>query len=129
MFYPPTTGRSAFPRDYFGDAFVSMHGSWNRSLRTGYKLVRVRMKAGVPTGEYEDFLTGFIVDDESVWGRPVDTVQLADGSILMSDDANHQIFRISYSGIQSGLTTPEGSQWKSLVRAAQYALSEALPIH
>ena len=97
-FYVANAGRSAFPADYFGDAIVAMHGSWNRSLRTGYKLVRVRMKNGDPTGEYDDFLTGFVVDDESVWGRPVDITQLADGSLLMSEDGNNQIYRISYSG-------------------------------
>ena len=96
-FYVASRGKSAFPAQYEGDAFAAFHGSWNRSLRTGYKLVRVRMKDGVPTGDYEDFLTGFIVDDGSVWGRPVATVELADGSLLMSDDGANVIYRISYS--------------------------------
>ncbi len=96
-FYAANSGKSAFPTSYVGDAFVAFHGSWNRSLRTGYKLVRVRMMHGEPTGEYEDFLTGFIVDDRSVWGRPVATMQLADGSLLMSEDGNNVIYRISYA--------------------------------
>jgi glucose/arabinose dehydrogenase/cytochrome c2 len=96
-FYAAGNGKSAFPQDYAGDAIVAFHGSWNRSLRTGYKLVRVRMKGGEPTGEYEDFLTGFIIDDTSVWGRPVATVQLADGSLLLSEDGNNVIYRISYA--------------------------------
>jgi glucose/arabinose dehydrogenase/cytochrome c2 len=96
-FYTSNSGRSAFPADYVGDAIVGFHGSWNRSLRTGYKLVRVHMKNGEPVGDYEDFLTGFIVDDASVWGRPVATLQLADGSLLMSEDGNNVIYRISYS--------------------------------
>jgi glucose/arabinose dehydrogenase/cytochrome c2 len=96
-FYVGSSGKSAFPQTYVGDAFVALHGSWNRSLRTGYKLVRVHMKNGEPTGEYEDFLTGFIVDDTSVWGRPVATVQLADGSLLLSEDGNNVIYRISYA--------------------------------
>jgi glucose/arabinose dehydrogenase/cytochrome c2 len=96
-FYAAAAGKSAFPQSYVGDAFVALHGSWNRSLRTGYKLVRVRMKNGEPTGEYEDFLTGFIVNDTSVWGRPVATVQLADGSLLLSEDGNNVIYRISYA--------------------------------
>jgi glucose/arabinose dehydrogenase/cytochrome c2 len=96
-FYTATSGKSAFPADYVGDAIVGFHGSWNRSLRTGYKLVRVHMKNGEPVGDYEDFLTGFIVDDSSVWGRPVATLQLADGSLLMSEDGNNVIYRISYS--------------------------------
>lgn len=97
MFYTPSTGSSAFPPEFAGDAIVALHGSWNRSLRTGYKLVRVHMKNGEPVGDYEDFLTGFIVDNDSVWGRPVSTVQLKDGSLLMSDDGGNVIFRISYA--------------------------------
>ena len=96
-FYTAGGGKSAFPADYVGDAIVGFHGSWNRSLRTGYKLVRVHMKNGEPVGDYEDFLTGFVVDDSSVWGRPVATLQLADGSLLMSEDGNNVIYRISYN--------------------------------
>jgi glucose/arabinose dehydrogenase/cytochrome c2 len=96
-FYQANSGKSAFPADFVGDAIVGFHGSWNRSLRTGYKLVRVHMKNGEPTGDYEDFLTGFVVDDSSVWGRPVATLQLADGSLLMSEDGGNVIYRISYT--------------------------------
>jgi glucose/arabinose dehydrogenase/cytochrome c2 len=96
-FYRASTGKSAFPASYVGDAFVAFHGSWNRSLRTGYKLVRVHMKDDQPTGDYEDFLTGFIVDNGHVWGRPVATTQLKDGSLLLSDDGANAIYRISYA--------------------------------
>jgi glucose/arabinose dehydrogenase len=95
-FYEASRGKSAFPAAFVGDAFVGFHGSWNRSLRTGYKLVRVHMKNGEPTGDYEDFLTGFVVDDAHVWGRPVATTELQDGSLLMSEDGGNNIFRISY---------------------------------
>jgi glucose/arabinose dehydrogenase/cytochrome c2 len=95
-FYSASAGKYAFPAAYAGDAFVAFHGSWNRSLRTGYKLVRVHMKNGEPTGDYEDFLTGFVVDDGNVWGRPVATLQLEDGSLLMSEDGGNVIYRISY---------------------------------
>ncbi|HEX3912925.1 MAG TPA: PQQ-dependent sugar dehydrogenase [Steroidobacteraceae bacterium] len=95
-FYAASSGKAAFPAAYAGDAIVGFHGSWNRSLRTGYKLVRVHMKNGEPTGDYEDFLTGFVVDDAHVWGRPVATAELADGSLLMSEDGNNVIFRISH---------------------------------
>ncbi len=95
-FYVATTGSSAFPAQYVGDAFAVFHGSWNRSVRTGHKVVRVRMNHGVPTGEYEDFVTGFIVDDGSAWARPVATMELADGSLLLSDDGANLIYRISY---------------------------------
>jgi glucose/arabinose dehydrogenase/cytochrome c2 len=96
-FYGASAGPSAFPAAYVGDAFVAFHGSWNRSLRTGYKLVRVHMKNGEPTGDYEDFLTGFVVDDAHVWGRPVATAELNDGSLLMSEDGSNVIFRIWYA--------------------------------
>jgi glucose/arabinose dehydrogenase len=55
------------------------------------------MNNGIPTGEYEDFLTGFIVSDETAWGRPADIAQLSDGSLLMSDDGGNMIYRISYT--------------------------------
>ena len=96
-FYEAGNGKSAFPAAFVGDAIVGFHGSWNRSLRTGYKLVRVHMKNGEPTGDYEDFLTGFVVDDSHVWGRPVATAELKDGSLLMSEDGGNVIYRISYS--------------------------------
>jgi glucose/arabinose dehydrogenase/cytochrome c2 len=96
-FYKASRGKSAFPSAFVGDAFVGLHGSWNRSLRTGYKLVRVHMKNGEPTGDYEDFVTGFVVDDGHVWGRPVATTELKDGSLLMSEDGGNVIFRISYA--------------------------------
>jgi len=71
----------AFPADYKGDAFVAMHGSWNRDHRTGYKVVRLLFdKSGKPTGAYQDFMTGFVLDDQSVWGRPVD-VAVANGFV------------------------------------------------
>jgi glucose/arabinose dehydrogenase len=96
-FYTATSGASAFPKEYVGDAFAVLHGSWNREFRTGHKVVRVRMKNNVPTGEYQDFLTGFIVDDGNAWGRPVAAEVLKDGSMLVSEDGNNIIYRISYS--------------------------------
>jgi glucose/arabinose dehydrogenase len=85
-----------FPAEFKGDAFVALHGSWNRAKRTGYKVVRLKFKDGRPTGEYQDFLTGFVVDETHVWGRPVDVVVAPDGSLLVSEDANGAIYRISY---------------------------------
>jgi glucose/arabinose dehydrogenase/cytochrome c2 len=97
VFYTATSGSSAFPKEYVGDGFAVMHGSWNRSFRTGHKIVRVRMKHGVPTGEYDDFLVGFIADDGDAWGRPVGATVASDGSLLMSDDGSNLIYRISYA--------------------------------
>jgi glucose/arabinose dehydrogenase len=98
MFY---TG-DAFPAEYKGHAFAAEHGSWNRATRTGYKIIRVPVKDGVPTGEYEDFVTGFVVNDASVWGRPVGVAQAKDGSLLFSEDGNGTIWRVSYSRRASG---------------------------
>jgi hypothetical protein len=84
-----------FPAAYFGDAFAAFHGSWNRAERTGYKVVRVRFKDGHPTGEYEDFLTGFVVDADRVWGRPVGVAVAHDGALLVSEDANGTLWRVS----------------------------------
>jgi glucose/arabinose dehydrogenase/cytochrome c2 len=97
-FYDAKSGSSAFPAEYRGDAFVTLHGSWNRGFRTGHKVVRLRLKNGVPTNQYEDFLTGFIVDNNSAWARPGGVVVAKDGSLLLSDDGNHFIWRISYEG-------------------------------
>ncbi|MBR0824504.1 sorbosone dehydrogenase family protein [Bradyrhizobium manausense] len=84
-----------FPAEYRGDAFAAEHGSWNRSKRTGYKVIRVRMKDGKPTGEYEDFVTGFVVNDTEVWGRPVGVAVAKDGALLISEDGNGTIWRVS----------------------------------
>jgi glucose/arabinose dehydrogenase len=88
---------SQFPADYRGDLLVAFHGSWNRSEPTGYKLVRIRMRDGRPTGEVEDFVTGWL-DEVPAWGRPVDVRVGSDGSLYLSDDKTGQIYRISYTG-------------------------------
>jgi glucose/arabinose dehydrogenase len=90
-----------FPAEYKGDAFVALHGSWNSGKPTGYKVVRVKFKDGKPTGGYENFLTGFHIDDTSpaqVWGRPVWLAVAKDGSLLVSDDAGKAIWKVSYTG-------------------------------
>jgi glucose/arabinose dehydrogenase/cytochrome c2 len=93
-FYEATTGVAAFPAEYHGDAFAAEHGSWNRNVRTGYKVIRVRVDHGVPTGEYEDFLTGFVVDNRSVWGRPVGVAVAHDGALLVTEDGNGTMWRV-----------------------------------
>jgi glucose/arabinose dehydrogenase len=95
MFY---TG-SQFPADYKNSAFVAFHGSINRSKLSGYNVMRVPFKNGKPSGQAEEFLTGFVArddDEKQAWGRPVGLLQLADGSILLSDDGGMIIWRISY---------------------------------
>jgi glucose/arabinose dehydrogenase len=90
---------SMFPADYRGDAFVAMHGSWNRNERTGYKIVRVRFKDGRPVGGYDDFITGWMRDPRSqeVWGRPVGLLVLPDGSLLVTDDGAKKVWRVTWS--------------------------------
>ncbi|QOZ38085.1 sorbosone dehydrogenase family protein [Bradyrhizobium sp. CCBAU 53421] len=87
---------SSFPPEYRGDAFAAEHGSWNRSKRTGYKIIRIRLKGGAPTGEYEDFVTGFVIADNEVWGRPVGVTMARDGALLVSEDGNGTIWRVSH---------------------------------
>jgi glucose/arabinose dehydrogenase len=89
---------SQFPAEYHFDAFAAQHGSWNRSRRTGYKVVRIPVAKGRATGEYEDFLTGFVTPDGNVWGRPVGVAMARDGSLLVSDDGSGTIWRIVYTG-------------------------------
>jgi glucose/arabinose dehydrogenase len=88
-----------FPEEYRDDLFSSQHGSWNRSVRVGYEVIRVPMHhSGRASGEYEDFVTGFVVDNGHVWGRPVGITVAPDGSLLVSDDGSNSIWRISYTG-------------------------------
>jgi glucose/arabinose dehydrogenase len=86
--------RAAFPAEYRGDMFLALHGSWNRATRTGSKVVRVFMKDGVPTGKYQDFMTGFVVSDKEVWGRPSWVAVQDDGSLLAVDDVTGEIWRV-----------------------------------
>jgi len=90
---------SQFPAEYQGDIFASEHGSWNKSVRAGYELIRIPLhQTGRSNGEYEDFLTGFVLDNGNVWGRPVGVTVAQDGSLLVTDDGSNSIWRISYQG-------------------------------
>lgn len=88
----------AFPKKYRNGAFVVQHGSWNRDVLSGYRVVFVPFEDGKPAGKPEDFLTGFIIepDKDKVRGRPVGAVILPDGSMLITDDTTNHIWRISY---------------------------------
>jgi glucose/arabinose dehydrogenase len=88
-----------FPPAYRGDIFAAEHGSWNRSVRTGYEVIRIlRHHTGSASGEYEDFVTGFVLPNGQVWGRPVGVAVAPDGSLLVSDDASNSIWRVAYVG-------------------------------
>jgi len=87
-----------FPASYRGNIFAAEHGSWNRAKRTGYKVVRVVVENGAPTSEYENFVTGFVIDDSEVWGRPVGVTVDKDGALLVSEDGSGTIWRVSFTG-------------------------------
>ena len=88
---------NAFPKKYQNGAFVVQHGSWNRSTLSGYKVIFIPFNNGKPSGEPEDFLTGFIaeLDNEKVHGRPVGAVVMPDGSLLVTDDVTNTIWKVS----------------------------------
>jgi glucose/arabinose dehydrogenase len=94
LFYEGTQ----FPASFHGWAFAAEHGSWNRDPRGGYEVIAVPIKNNKATGEYEDFLTGFVLPDGKVWGRPVGVVVAKDGSLLVSDDGSNSIWRVTYTG-------------------------------
>jgi glucose/arabinose dehydrogenase len=92
-------GGKQFPAEYQGDIFAGQHGSWNKSARTGYEVIRVPLhQSGKASGDYQDFLTGFVLDNGDVWGRPVAVAVAPDGSLLVSDDGSNSIWRVSYVG-------------------------------
>ena len=87
-----------FPAEYRGDAFLALHGSWNRKQRTGYKVVRIPIRDGKPTGAYEDFIVGWSpADDQPASGDgPWRSFRVSDGSLLVTDDAHNVIWRVTY---------------------------------
>jgi glucose/arabinose dehydrogenase len=87
-----------FPAEYKGDVFAAEHGSWNRQKRAGYEVIRAPLENGKATGEYEDFLTGFVTADGRVWGRPVGVAVAQDGSLFVSDDGSKSIWHVIYTG-------------------------------
>jgi glucose/arabinose dehydrogenase len=87
-----------FPKDYKGDIFAAEHGSWNKAERAGYEVIRVPLKDNKATGEYEDFITGFVTPDGQVWGRPVGVAVAPDGSLMVTDDGSKSIWRVIYTG-------------------------------
>ena len=94
LFYTGTQ----FPEKYRGGMFLAFHGSWNRSVRTGYSVTFIPFKDGRPQSGPQDFLGGWMLgeDQREVWGRPVGLLQLKDGSMLVSDDGGRKIWRVSY---------------------------------
>lgn len=90
---------ASFPSEYRGDIFLSAHGSWNKSVRVGYEVMRApRHGSATADGSYEDFLTGFVLPNGDVWGRPVGVAVASDGALLVSDDGSNSIWRVSWVG-------------------------------
>ncbi len=91
-----------FPDDYRGDAFIALRGSWNREHPVAYKVARVQFEDGKPGG-FEDFLSGFLINDGAAYfGRPAGVAVTRDGALLVSDDVNGVIYRVSYAKGQDG---------------------------
>jgi glucose/arabinose dehydrogenase len=100
-FYPDVMRRTqgvAFPTSYNGGAFAAEHGSWNRQNRAGYEVIYIPMHDGHATGEYDDFLTGFVTPDGQVWGRPVGVAVANDGSLFVTDDGSRSVWHVTYTG-------------------------------
>lgn len=87
----------SFPAPYNNSVYIALHGSWNSSKKVGYKVVRVPLRDGKVAGQVEDFLTGFLSDDDEVPGRPAGVAVGMDGSLLVSDDKSGFIYRVSPS--------------------------------
>jgi glucose/arabinose dehydrogenase len=96
LFY---TGKQ-FPAHYQGGAFLAFHGSWNRSMRVGQSIAFIPFKNGKPAGDIEEVVKGWMIAPEKreVWGRPVGLLQLPDGSLLLSEDGNKTVWRLTYTG-------------------------------
>ncbi len=101
-----------FPEEYRNDAYVAFHGSWNRAKLTGYKIARIRFKDGKPIGGYEDFLTGWLPDENGneVWGRPVGLAVAEDGALLVCDDGADMIWRVTFSASQLKVQNPNSGK-------------------
>jgi glucose/arabinose dehydrogenase len=89
------TGRM-FPREYHNALFVVRHGSWNKTKKIGGDIVVVKLNADGTVKSIEPFITGFLVNNNYI-GRPVDVEVMKDGSMLISDDWDGAIYRVSYS--------------------------------
>ena len=88
---------SMFPADYKNTAFIARRGSWNRTKKFGYDVVQAKINGGKAT--ITPFLTGFLdAKTDAFWGRPVDVLQMPDGALLVTDEQNGAIYRISYGG-------------------------------
>ena len=103
-----------FPEDFKGDVIIAQHGSWNRTEPVGYQLMRVTFDENNEVSGHETFIDGWLKDGEA-WGRPTDVLQLPDGSVLVSDDFNGVIYRVSYGEQQSDAQTTSTSHGNNTI--------------
>jgi len=116
-----------FPQDYQGNAIIAQHGSWNRTEPVGYKLMRVTFDENHQVNGHEVFIDGWLNDGEA-WGRPTDVLQLPDGSLLVSDDFNGVIYRVSY-GEQTHTNTSVATTMTSSKTLTGFAMPESAVTH
>ena len=98
VFYPKWLDLNGVFPGYAGGIFAAEHGSWNRANRAGYEVIYIPLTNGVATGEYDDFLTGFVTKDGQVWGRPVGVTVAKDGSLFDTDDGSRSVWHVTYTG-------------------------------
>jgi len=98
VFYPKWLDLNGVFPGYAGGIFAAEHGSWNRANRAGYEVIYIPLTNGVATGEYDDFLTGFVTKDGQVWGRPVGVTVAKDGSLFVTDDGSRSVWHVTYTG-------------------------------
>jgi glucose/arabinose dehydrogenase len=96
-----------FPREYRNMGFAAEHGSWNRARRTGYKVISIPLNGGRATGEYVDFMTGFVTADGDVWGRPVAVTTGRDGALYITDDGGDVVWRVTHAGAKDSKRAEE----------------------
>ena len=116
-----------FPAEYKGDAFVTLHGSWNRGQRSGNKVVRLLFTDDKPTGEYEDFLTGFVISNAKACGRPVGIAVGQDGSLFVTEDGSGTIWRVSYRKADTTAKTAPSKELateRRLSRKGKYGVAQ-----
>jgi glucose/arabinose dehydrogenase len=92
-----------FPRQYRGTIFAAERGLWNRTRRTGYKVICVPIEGGKTTGEYDDFMVDFVTPEGNVWGQPVGVAVANDGALLVTDDGSKTLWRVSYGSSQPNI--------------------------
>jgi glucose/arabinose dehydrogenase/cytochrome c553 len=118
---------SMFPDEYRQDAFVAQHGSWNRSVPIGYRIMRVRFDDAGQVSGHEVFIEGWL-EDRLAWGRPVDLLELPDGSLVISDDNLGVLYRVHYAG-RGTVSTERGRTADDLASTGRFKSGTCTTCH